>query len=83
MEIKQAILDPSYRIENDCPEADMKQTMTVQSFLDNVRLAAYTDDDGFGHPATDGVENTSVRIYPSEMGRDIPEDATHIFWYNK
>jgi hypothetical protein len=81
MEIEEFVFDPSYK--DDYPEADGVQVMTVKEFLDNVRLTAYTDDDGCGHPAVNGVEDKSVTIAPSALGQDIPEGTTHIFWYNK
>ena len=80
-ELTQGSFEPSY--EYDYPETDGIQKMTVQEFLDNVRLAAYTDDDGCGHPVVNGVEGKSTIITPSALGKDIPEGTTHICWYNK
>lgn len=46
----------------------------------------YLDDyDGFGHPAKDGLMDMRVFIKPSQRDENghIPEDATHIIWFNR
>ncbi len=53
----------------------------LEEFREAVASNFFTDWDGFGHPMKDGLEDTSISVYPSTM--EIPEDATHIAWYNK
>lgn len=58
--------------------------LDLMTTLEFKHFATYgaTDYDGFGYPVRDGMEDTSIRIYPSEL-KKIPNDATHISWYNK
>jgi hypothetical protein len=62
--------------ERDC-------IMSVQEFRDAVKQGAFVDYDGFGHPMKDDKTDGSVYIYPSDHLDTIPDDATHIVWYNK
>lgn len=55
---------------------------TVEEFLSLVRAGSFIDYDGFGHPVKDGKADIDIEIKPS-MPERIPEDATHIVWYNK
>ena len=60
--------------------------MTVEEFKENCECGGFTDYDGFGHPARietlkDG-KASKQRIYPSERNL-IPNDATHIVWFNR
>jgi hypothetical protein len=55
--------------------------MTVNDFRQDVRAGGFIDYDGFGHPAKLMVDN-STHIYPSQVDA-IPDDATHIVWFNK
>jgi hypothetical protein len=70
----------SYTRKSDPERCDL---MTIQDYLDNVKYGSIIDYDGFGHPVKDGLVDTSIDIYPSFGGTDIPKDATHIEWYNK
>jgi hypothetical protein len=56
--------------------------MTVKEYLSNVKCGGFIDYDGFGQPAKDG-KMADVAISPSSGSFDIPEDATHIVWYNR
>lgn len=66
----------------DKPLSEYGELMTVQEFKDAVRCAAFTDYDGFGCPVKDGKVYSKFFVSPSRL-HDIPEDATHIEWYNK
>jgi hypothetical protein len=55
---------------------------TVEAFKDNVFCGLFIDYDGHGYPVKDKHADTSIVIYPSEL-YNIPEDATHIVWYNR
>lgn len=55
--------------------------MTVEEWLDDVKRNLFIDYDGFGHAVKDG-KCDSRAIYPSEAA-EVPEDATHIVWFNR
>lgn len=55
--------------------------MTVYTFTRAVEAGAFIDYDGFGYPVKDSMM-AAVRIYPSQL-EQIPEDATHILWFNR
>ena len=56
--------------------------MTVEEFKDDVNTGCLIDYDGFGHPMKDGKMAGHLDIYPSRVDI-IPEDATHIIWFNR
>jgi hypothetical protein len=56
--------------------------MTVEAFTENVEEAAFIDNDGHGYPCKDGKMMSNLRIIPSQIQR-IPNDATHIVWFNR
>lgn len=64
------------------PVPDYADVMTVEEFKEAVKHGSFIDYDGFGHPVKDGMEDEKIYIYPSKI-HEIPEDATHIAWYNK
>lgn len=55
---------------------------TVEEFIGCVKCGAFIDYDGFGYPVKDKLADTTIEIKPSKLYR-IPEDATHIVWYNR
>jgi len=55
---------------------------TIKEFLECVNCGAFIDYDGFGYPVKDKMADSSIMIYPSRI-KDIPDDATHIVWYNR
>jgi hypothetical protein len=65
--------------------------MTVAEYLDNVDCGLFIDDDGMGDVARDGLVSEARMgdtgwpdwIRPSDRDRFIPEDATHVVWYNR
>lgn len=65
-----------------CGPADEDDVYTVEEFRQHVHNGSFVDYDGFGHPVRDGRADVSVYVKPSGLG-DIPEDATHIVWYNR
>jgi hypothetical protein len=54
---------------------------TVEEFLTHVKNGQFIDSDGFGHPVKEKLADPQWFIRPSEL--NIPEDATHVVWYNK
>lgn len=63
-----------------CGEGD--DVYTVAEFLALVDTNAFMDYDGYGYPVKDN-KAARVTISPSSARSDIPEDATHIVWYNR
>jgi len=55
--------------------------MTVQDFFKAVHMNFLGLDDGFGCPVKDG-KAAKLNISADQLDL-IPEDATHIVWYNK
>lgn len=56
---------------------------TVDEFLVCCRTSLFTDYDGFGYPVKDGMADKSIMIKPSMAAEFIPDDATHIVWFNR
>lgn len=65
-----------------CGPCDEDDVYTVKEFIEACDGGSFIDDDGYGHPVKDSMEDISVVIYPSELLL-IPKDATHIVWYNR
>lgn len=55
---------------------------TVQDFRDAVKSGAFIDYDGYGYPVRNGLANDKMIIKPSQV-TGIPEDATHVVWFNR
>jgi len=64
------------------PLPDFGDLMTVADFVDNCKDNFFVDYDGNGHPVKDGKMMWSLTIKPSRLDM-IPNDATHIMWFNK
>jgi hypothetical protein len=59
--------------------------MTREEWLDGVQCWFFTDYDGCGNPAkmVDGVLKMAGPTVRPSTAHLLPEDATHIVWYNK
>jgi hypothetical protein len=55
---------------------------SVKDFTDECVSRNFIDYDGFGNPMRDGRVNPDIIIKPSRL-EEIPQDATHIIWYNR
>lgn len=55
--------------------------MTVEAFKSAVEDGSFIDYDGFAHPAIVKQDSTK-NIWPSRI-EQLPEDATHVVWFNK
>lgn len=66
-----------------CGPDDEDDAYTVEEFMEHVKNGSFIDCDGFGEPVKDGKADPDIWIYPSEAKETIPEDATHIVWYNR
>lgn len=77
--------EPTDEAEADDVELGGPAVMSVGEFLLAVDCGGFIDYDGLGHPMTDGIEDTSIDVFPStalEQLEAMPY-ATHIVWYNK
>lgn len=54
---------------------------TVLEFEEMVESGMLIDYDGYGHACKNGRRSSTI-VTPSKI-KDIPEDATHVVWYNK
>lgn len=73
----------SFTKTNQYGSGDDDDVYTVEEFMEHVKYNSFIDYDGHGHPAKDNLEDQSIYITPSRCPDCIPEDATHIVWYNK
>jgi len=65
-----------------CGPDDEDDVYTVEEFKQYCESKAFIDYDGFGYPVKDRKADESIHIKPSTL-EDIPEDATHIIWFNR
>lgn len=65
-----------------CGKFGEDDVYTVEEFIECCRCFDFIDDDGWGYPVKDNKADLEVIIYPSIVHL-IPEDATHIVWYNQ
>lgn len=63
------------------PQSD-DHIMTWEDFFEYCKDKLFIDYDGHAHPMKDGFIDPNIWIYPSTRN-SIPEDATHVVWYNK
>jgi hypothetical protein len=70
-----------YGGDAELPE-DEDDVYTVKEFKNCVKVGAFVDDDGVGHPVKGGKADPKVFIKPSTIDK-IPQEATHVVWYNK
>lgn len=66
-----------------CGPDDEDDVYTVAEFMDHVREGSFIDYDGHGHPVRDGLADETIFINPSSAHALIPNDATHIVWFNR
>jgi hypothetical protein len=55
--------------------------MEASEWLDAVDNGFFTDYDGFAKPVKDNLM-ADTRIYPSNTSA-LPDDATHVVWFNR
>jgi hypothetical protein len=65
-----------------CDPLNKDDVYTVEGFKEFCEDGAFIDYDGFGHPVKNDLADFSIEIKPSRVS-DIPDDATHIVWYNR
>lgn len=65
-----------------CGPLEEDDVYTVEEFKDICKAGGFIDYDGYGYPVKDSMSNPSIVIMPSKL-HEIPEDATHIVWFNR
>jgi len=64
-------------------DEDGTQYLTLDEFIEQVKLGVYNDFDGYGVYATETHISNKI-VYPSGIARgEIDRSFTHIAWYNK
>jgi len=58
------------------------ETMLVRRFRKRIQDGDFTDDDGHARPMCNGKLDSECLVLASKLDA-IPEDATHVQWYNK
>ncbi len=65
-----------------CGLSDEDDVYTVEEFKKAVECNAFIDYDGYGYPVKNKLADPKIIILPSKIDQ-IPEDATHIVWFNR
>ncbi len=65
-----------------CSPVGEDDVYTIKEFKELCESNALIDYDGFGEPVKDNKADNSIAIKPSNLD-NIPDDATHIVWYNR
>lgn len=66
-----------------CGPENEDDVYTIAEFLHRCKHNMFIDYDGYGYPVKDNKADESICIRPSQLGKDIPSDATHIIWFNR
>ena len=63
------------------PIPEDADVMTKEDFIYQVKdVGLFTEWDGSGYPARDGKMDRNGGVFPLSR---IPDDATHVVWFNK
>lgn len=65
-----------------CGPSDEDDVYTVEEFVAQCKSGAFIDYDGFGWPVKVDMADKDICVYPSRL-ESIPQDATHIVWFNR
>ncbi len=65
-----------------CGPDNEDDVYTIKEFKLFCKNGRFIDYDGFGYPVKDKLADESIDIKPSKL-KLIPDDATHIIWYNR
>jgi len=61
---------------------DEDDVYTIEEFKECVKSGTFIDYDGYGYPVKDNLADEDIMIKPSSI-EEIPDDATHIVWFNR
>lgn len=67
----------------ELPEEEWRDLMTREAFDIAVKQGAFIDYDGFGYPSNGTMMDHRIHLLPSNYQTRIPEDATHVCWFNR
>lgn len=67
---------------NTTIEGHTGDLIDIKSFMESCESNFFMDYDGMGHMVKDGKIIDPKWIWPSTR-HTIPEDVTHILWYNR
>lgn len=62
---------------------DFGDLFTKEEYLEACQDGGFVDSDGFGHPGDENYHDSDLFIKPSDGDKNIPEEATHVVWYNR
>lgn len=65
----------------DEPKDKYADVMTVKEFADCVKCGGFIPDDGCGYFGTETHYSYDGDVWT--LIRNLPENATHVHWYNK
>lgn len=65
-----------------CGPENHDDVYTVEEFINCCKRSSFIDYDGHGYPVKNSLADETICIKPSRFNA-IPEDATHIVWYNR
>jgi hypothetical protein len=58
--------------------------MALEEWVANITPGGgFTDYDGFGHPAKEGLMAGDVLLLPSRGEKNVPSGTTHVVWFNR
>lgn len=77
----EASLESTDIVRYDKPIPDYGDVMDVQLYKESVSSGLFVDSDGHGRPVKDGLVG-NMTLCPSQVDF-LPEDATHVVWFNK
>jgi len=66
-----------------CGPEDENDVYTIEEFREHIKSFAFIDYDGHGYPVKNSLADHSITVKPSTFEEDLPNDATHIVWYNR
>lgn len=55
----------------------------IEEWIECVNEGGFIDYDGWGCPMKEGLVATQTIVRPSNWKTTLPQDATHIEWYNR
>lgn len=65
-----------------CGPKNEDDVYTIDEFKRFVEKSAFIDYDGWGYPVKNKKYDGDIQIQPSTINK-IPNDATHIIWFNR
>lgn len=80
LEVK--VATPAHTVVYDSETSKWGDVMAVKEWVECCEVGGFIDYDGFGKPMKEGLVACNCILHPS-IRHLIPQDATHIEWYNR